>query len=1052
MSRNPCRLLHFFFMLSTCGVFIAFHSAAADKASSLSTDKFGTTLSAPVRQLRVTGTVEDELGARLGGVTVKRKGGSEGTITDDNGIFTLAVSPYDSLELSLVGYETQIIPVSNRNSIRIVMNASSGSLDEVVVVAYGVQKKISVTGAIASIKTREIKQSPAANLAVTLAGRLPGLTVMQRSGEPGRPDLNLFIRGMGTMNATAPLILVDGVERDMNYIDPNEVEDITILKDASSTAVYGVRGANGVVLVTTKRGNTGKPSISLTYEHGLQRFARKPSVVSAYDWARMKNEAWQNENPDADILDPVNQPPFSEYAIDRFKFQDDPEAYPNNNWQEILFNDIVAQDRYNLNLNGGSDFVRYFVNVGYLDQGGQWKISKDVKDYDPSSYLKRYNFRSNIDAKLNRAGTLSTFLNAAGYFEKVNSPNASAADIFIRTYSLFPVVLPGPLAPNGQVLIGNGNNNVSPWALINRSGYRQETRNNITASWGLQQDLSLITQGLSAKFMLSFDTRTVYALTGAKDYQRWTQIIDPNTPNHLGMDSVQYIRVFPNNDNTPLSVGTGTTFESYSNFQFNINYNRVFKEKHAVTGLLLAQKEKRTIPTDRLPFNLIGFASRFTYAYDSRYLLEVNMGYNGSEQFSKGRRFGFFPTISGGWVISNEEFLKNSKSINLLKIRGSYGTVGSDRLGSRRFLYLDDVQRAGGGFTPSLGQGAVITENFVGNPNLQWEVAKKANIGLELGIAYRLNITLDLFNERRDNILINRQTIPMVNGIASGTLAPVNLGVVRNRGFELQVDYNKSFNRNWSVLTKLNFNMARNKVLFADEVALGNEYAYRLRQTGYRIGQYFGYKLRGGVYTSYEEIEHEGLNYVGFTPRPGDFKYIDENGDGTIDEKDFVPIGYSAVPEYTFGGGFSVTYKNFDLSFLLQGNLHVTQPLSGWGITSSIDFRKIHLNAWTKERWKKGEKITYPRLALGNSISEQDFSEFYLQDRSFMRLKNAEIGYRLPARLAQKIGSSEVRFYANGMNLFTWDRMISQDYDPEVNSSLSYPLYQVFNFGVNVIF
>ncbi len=1013
-----------------------------------------TALESKLPQNMLSGRVTDSLDIPLEGVSVLVKGTSRGTATDSDGRFQIQVQPGESLEFKNVGYIGQEVMVGASPAfLNVVLVALSSDLDEVVVVAFGKQKKMTVTGAIASIQTKEIKQSPAANLAVTLAGRLPGLTALQRSGEPGRDHTALFLRGIGTLNGTAPIILVDGVEREMTYIDPNEVESVSILKDASSTAMFGVRGANGVILVTTKRGESGKPAIGFTYEYGLQDFTRSPSMVSSYDWARLKNEAWANDNPGVDPNDPVNQAPYSEYALDRYRFQDYPEAYPNTNWQKLLFNDFVAQTRYNLNLSGGGDYVQYFVNVGFLDQGGQWKISPEVTDYDPSGFLKRYNFRSNIDAKLNKSGRLSTFLNAAGYFERVNSPNANTDEIFRRTYSLFPVVLPGPLTPDGEVLVGSGNYNVSPWGMINRSGYRQETRNNITASWGLKQDLDFLTPGLSTKFMASFDTRTVYSLTAGREYQRWIQLIDPNTPNHWGVDSVQYSRVFTDLENTPLSIGSGSNFQSFFNFQLSADYHRVFGGKHTIGGLLLAQQEVRLLPNDRLPYNLRGISLRATYGYDNRYFAEFNAGYNGSEQFAEGRRYGFFPTVSGGWVVSNEPFLKDSRIVSLLKLRGSYGRVGSDRLGGRRFLYLDDIQRVtGGGFSGSLGRGGKIAENFIGNPNIMWEVANKANVGLEVGILKDFNLMIDLFKERRDNILINRNTIPMVYGLESGRMGPVNMGIVENKGYEVELNYNKIIDRDWSIIAKVNYNLARNNVLFADELQYGEDFAYRYRQTGYRLGQVFGYQLRDGFYQSYDEIAAEGFNYVGFTVRPGDFKYVDANGDKVIDERDLVPIGYSGIPEYTFGGAFSVTYKFIDLSFLMQGIFNVTQPLSGYGTTSTGDFRQRHLNAWTPERAASGETILYPRLSLGGSVSEQDWNAFFIEDRSFLRLKNAEVGFRFPQHWIGRISAKEVRLYVNGFNLFTWDNMRTKDFDPEVNNSLSYPVYRVFNAGVNITF
>ncbi len=998
-------------------------------------------------QQLVSGRVTDSLGNPIEGVSILVQGTSRGTATDAQGRYQIQADPGDVLVVRNVGYMMQEVTVNGQTGVDVVLLEDQSDLGEVVVVAYGTQKKATITGAINSITTKEIKQSPAANLAVTLAGRLPGLTAIQRSGEPGRDATQLFLRGLGTLNGQNPIILVDGVERDLTYIDPNEVENVTILKDASSTALFGVRGANGVILVTTKRGTNNKPGIAVTAEYGLQDFTRDQSVLSSYDWARLKNEAWRNDNPDVEEGNPSNQPPYSAYALERFRLQDYPEAYPNNNWPDLLFEDFVAQSRYNLNLTGGGDYVNYFVNVGHLNQGGQWKVSPDL-EYDPSSYLKRYNFRSNIDAVLNKARTLKTFLNAAGYLEKVNSPRVESAEIFRRAFNYFPVILPGPLAPNGEVLQGSGFYNENPWAHINRSGYRQDTRSNVTASWGLEQNLDILTKGLSARFMASFDTRSIYNLTASKTWERWTQIIDPNTQNAAGQDSVSYQRVSTDVENTPLSTSTSSTFESFSNFQFFVNYNRTFADRHAFTGLLLAQQEVRIRPGDRLPFNLRGLAARVSYGFDNRYHVEFNAGYNGSEQFAKGNRYGFFPSLSAGWVISNESFLANNPTITLLKIRASIGQVGSDYLGNRRFLYLDNIQMVRGGYSGTLGRGNLINESYIGNPNVRWEVANKQNVGLELGLFNELNVTLDVFNERRNNVLINRGGVPNLYGIPSGSLGPVNIGVVENRGYELEANYNKRISNDWSVLVKANFNHAKNKVIFTDEPTLVGDYAAQYRKQGYPIGQLFGYKT-DGYFNSVEEIEASGLTYVGRAPRSGDFKYVDQNQDGLIDERDIIAIGYSSVPEYTFGGALSVQYKNFDLSLLFQGCLNVSGQFTGDAVFEQYDFRKRHLAAWTPDRAADGSDIHFPALSLSLSSSEQP-NDFFIEDRSFIRLKNAELGYNLPAGFTSVFQSA--RIYVNGLNLFTWDKMQIKDYDPEVSNQNSYPVYRVFNVGVNLNF
>lgn len=1005
------------------------------------------TENAPVvfRADEISGKVTDENGGPLPGVNVRVKNTNVGTKTDVNGNFTLKVSVGSTLVFSLVGFVTKEVVVENKKHIDIILVEDNKSLNEVVVVAYGTQKKLTVTGAVASVQTKEIKQSPAANLAVTLAGRLPGLTAIQRSGEPGRDQTLLYLRGQGTLNGQNPIILVDGVEREMSYIDPNEVESVTILKDASSTAIFGVRGANGVILVTTRRGVKDKQEINFTVEAGLQDFTRRNSILSSYDWALLKNEAWKNENPNVAPNDPVNKPPYSAYALERFRLQDDPVRYPNNNWRKILMHDFVGQTRYNLNLSGGGENVQYFVNVGALDQGGQWKV--DQKDFDPSAYMKRYNFRSNIDAYLNKSKTLKMFLNAAGYIEKANSPYET--DILRFINNQFPSILPGPLTPFGEVLVGTGLYVASPYAMINRSGYRQQTGSNIIASWGMEQKLDFITKGLSAKFMASFDTRTVYQLQANRVYETWTQIMDPNLQTADGRDSVYYVKASAQ-QNTPLNIASAATFESFNNMQFMVNYNRTFSNKHAFTGLLLAQQEQRIKPGDRLPFNLRGIAGRVSYGFKDLYFAEFNAGYNGSEQFAKGRRYGFFPSVSAGWVISNEKFFKKNKVVDYLKLRTSYGTVGNDRLGSSRFLYLDNIQSVGGGYSPSLGTGASISEAYVGNPDIQWEIAKKANFGLEFGLFNQLKFTADVFTEKRDNILIQRGQVPDLNGVPAAARPPVNIGVVQNHGYELELNYNKVINNNFSFFSKVNFNQAKNKVLFSDEPRRSDDYAYPYRTTGYAIGQNWGYVV-DGYFNSAADIANYATYNIGRAPRPGDFKYRDANGDGVIDTRDISPIGNSSVPQYTFGGAFGFDYKGFNFSVLFQGVSKVSMFMSDIGVFEQYDFRERHKYAWTPERYAAGEKIEYPALGIG--LTASNFTNtFFLENTSFIRLKNVELGYTLPSSLTKKVGMQKVRFYVNGVNLFTWDKMNAKDYDPELANSYTYPVYRVINSGVNVIF
>jgi TonB-linked SusC/RagA family outer membrane protein len=1003
----------------------------------------------------LTGKVMDASGSEaLPGVNVIVKGTERGTSTNVDGTFTLTIPEGEAtLVFSFVGYLSQEVVIGSQTHFEILLAPDTRTLNEVVVVAFGTQKKVTLTGSVASINTREIKQSPAANLAVTLAGRLPGLFAQQTSGEPGRDATLLFMRGRGTLNGSSPIILVDGVERELTSIDPNEVETVTILKDASSTALFGVRGANGVILVTTKRGVESTPTIGLSVETGMQAFTRRPSRLDSYEWAKLKNQAWQNDfpNPDAN-----NVRPYSDYALERFRLQDDPERYPNNNWVDILLKKWVPQTRYNLTLNGKGSNIGYFVNVGFLNQNGQWNIDPSVTAYDPAQYMRRYNFRSNIDASLNKNKTLKTFLNVSGYLERVNGPfvearfnnSTATTEIISRILNSFPSIIPGPLTPAGEALVGGGNYGESPWAEMNRSGYRRESRSNVTASWGLEQDFGFLTEGLSAKFMLSFDTRSIHSLNASQQYQYWVQLIDPNTQTADGRDSVYYQRTRTDFDNTPLSTSVSASFQSFYNMQYQVNYNRTFNGKHNFTGLILGTQQSLIKPADPLPFNVRGLATRLTYAFQGKYMAEFNAGYNGSEQFAKGRRYGFFPSISAGWNVHEEEFFKGiSRTVNLLKFRGSYGTVGGDQLGDRRFLYLDEISRGSGSYSGTLGRGARIQESFYGNQNVQWEVAKKLNLGVELGLFNQISITTDFFKERRDNVLIYRGTIPLIIGVPSTSLAPANIGIVENKGFEIDLNYNKVVNPNLSIVSKVNFNHAKNKILYNDEVQLSEDFAYRYKSTGYQIGQQWGYKSLG-FFNSQEEIDSYGVSYQGRTPRPGDLKFADLNGDKKINNKDAMPIGQSSVPQYNWGAAASITYKNLDISFLFQGAFKV----SGQILSSEInDFRERHTHAWTPERVANGYEILYPALSLTSSSSLSSNS-YFNENKAFVRLKNAEIGFTLPTTLTNRIGVKKLRLYVNGLNILTWDKMVQKDWDPELGSITSFPVYRVINGGINVNF
>jgi TonB-linked SusC/RagA family outer membrane protein len=993
----------------------------------------------------ISGTVTDSLGM-LPGVSVKVKGKSgAGGSTDANGKYSVEIPDDEAvLIFSMVGYLTQEIPVKGKAVIDVRLLASSQGLEQVVVVGYGTQRKTSVTGAIASIQTKEIKQSPAANLAVTLAGRLPGLTSIQRSGEPGRDVTQLFIRGQGTINSQSPIILVDGVERELTYIDPNEVESVTILKDASSTAIFGVRGANGVILVTTRRGTSEIPEINFSAESGTQDFPRFPTLINSYDYATTRNLAQTNDD-----LGPA----FSDEALEHYRLGDDPLNYPNTNWKKHILKDFSTQQRYNLNVSGAGQSVKYFVNAGFLKQDGMFKTEENL-NYDPAFKLNRYNFRSNIDIRINKS--LKAIMNLGGYLEKQNMPAgiysdlSSIASVSPALHVLAQLItdqlptIPGPLTPDGDIITWEGGF-YPPYGQLNRSGYIQQTRNNIMATFGMEQNMDFLLKGLSAKVLMSFDAKTTNNLMASRQYLKLVQVIEPTAE---GGSNIFY-KNMGDSKNTPLTLSGSKIFSTLSNVQGYLNYAGNFG-KHNFTSLVLYQQQQNLID-DQLPYNLRGLAGRFAYGYDSRYFMEFNAGYNGSEQFQKGRRFGFFPAISGAWVVSNESFFQNKDIVNALKIRGSYGKVGNDRIGSRRFLYLDDVQVNEGGYTSSLGLGQYVSTSLLKNSELQWEVSKKLNLGLEATFLKSFDLVLDVFTERRDNILRTRGTVPIVNGLPISVLPPVNIGVVENKGFELELNYRKNFSKDLNILTKVNLNYATNKQLEADEPMLNEKYAYKYRETNYRIGQRFGY-IVDRYFENIDDINNSPIQNVGgHASRPGDFKYVDVNQDGVVDEKDISPIGFSNIPEYQFGFAANINYKNWDLSFLFQGVTNVSNYYNSWGTFAVAYYRERHTKSWTEERFANGEEILYPRLTTETNPNEIP-NTFFTLDASYIRLKNLELGYVLPTRISKKIGSNRIRLYGNGLNLFTWDNLPTKDFDPELSSNLTYPIVRVFNFGVNFSF
>ncbi len=1018
---------------------------------------------------QVKGKVTDANGEGLPGVTVLEKNSQNGTITDFDGNYQIKLLNTQNaiLQFSFVGMETQEIAVNNKSKIDVVLTDDSKNLEEVVVVAYGSQKKVSVTGAITSVTAKDLKQSPSANFVGALAGRLPGLVTVQGGGRPGDEGIEMYLRGASTTNGTQPLVLVDGIPRDIiTSIDPNEIESVSILKDASATAVFGVRGANGVILITSKRGTTATPKLSVSGEFGLQDLTRMPEVMDSWEFASLRRQAYLNDG----IAVPAA---FSETAIAKFKSGVDPVMYPNTNWFAHTMKSNAPMSRYNVNISGGSDRVKYFMNASYTHQGTMYKTEpKEKLGYDPSFKMDRYNFRANLDIKIN--SWITSSIDLAGYLESVNGSQFSAStkispiiSIYSQTPITFgPVTVDGYGVPTDRVVgtIGNAN---TAFGGLNRSGYENITRSNLNSSLAFDFDLGWITKGLSSKVSASFDSRSVAEINGKKDHLVYFYDVirtpDPNDPSQT-IDAVSFT---PSNPEQffPLSLTKTANFLYKMNFQWRLNYNRTF-DKHNVTGMILAQRDNNEAASGKseelLPYNMLGYAARVTYGFDDRYLIEGNLGYNGSEQFAPGKtRFGFFPAASVGWVASNEAFLRDNNVITKLKFRASYGKVGSDKLGEDRFLYLDNVAVATGGFSPSLGIGRSIKEDLIGNPFITWETAYKQNYGVELSLFKNLSINVDVFNEKRQDILLKRATVPALQGLPLSVVPKANIGRVNNKGYELELIYSKIINNDFSFRISANYNYNENKVIELDEPIFDPSYAYSYRRTGYSLSQEWGYLIDWnspgkGYYTSQEEIDNSGLTFEGVQPKPGDFVYKDISGDKAINDRDKAPIGYGSVPRVTYGANFSISYKDFDISALIQGTGRSSDFYNSYGVfeyTKDGFFTDYHRNSWTKERFESGANITYPRLTAQSSGSySTKENDFFIMDKSYIRLKNAEIGYRIPKNIAKRIGTQSVRLYVNGQNIFVWDKLPVKNFDPEQKSGTAHPILRVFNFGANIVF
>ena len=1005
--------------------------------------------------IKITGTVIDENALSMPGVTIIVEGSNMGTVTDVEGKYSLDVEEGTVLVFSFVGYQSQRRTVGSANIIDVRMVEDANSLDEVVVVGFGTQKKESVTGAISSVQTKELLQSPVANISNALVGRMPGLFAVQGSGEPGNDQSALRIRGISTFAGGAdPLIMVDGIQVDnWNNIDPNEIENITILKDASSTAVYGVRGANGVLLITTKRGKVGEPVLSISSNVALLSFTNLRRQMSSHQYASSFNEALRN---DSFITGGFN-PRFSDEDIATYESGEDPIFYPNTDWYDLLFKSTSVQTQHNLNISGGTEKVKYFISGGYFSQEGLFNNTSNIEEFDANRVFRRYNFRSNFNFDVTERFKIR--VDISSQTEQSQGSNSSTTRIIESAARANPLTSPGII--DGKIVNLTGLGLVSnPVGSLFSEGYNRVFRNYLQGSVRFDHELDFITDGLKAYGLVNYQNNNEETLVNRRGggFVTYNAIRLPDGTVNLVPQGVQQPFGF--------AQSIGKSMRTYA--EFGINYAKEFGD-HYVTGMVNYNQNKLFNPNLAflIPNALQGVVGRTTYEYDGRYLTEFTFGYNGTENFAEGNRFGFFPAMSMGWVLTEESFFPKNNFVSFLKIRGSYGQVGNDRVGNlfdanSRFLYRPSAFTINnnGYYFGTVGSNYVgqrfAIEGRLGNPLLTWERSIKRNLGIEMSLLNnKIYVTADIFNENRNNILSSLNTVPAIIG---ATLPAYNLGSMSNRGFDGDISYTDRIGEVGFWL-KGNFTFATNVIEFQDEV--NRPYEYQMR-TGQRLGQYFGL-VADGYYESWDEVNTANRPISQWNNnriQPGDIRYKDTNGDGIINVDDQIPIGYSNFPEKIFGLSIGGSYKGFDISVLFQGASNVSflyHRRQSMGFFENSGAPDYLVDSWSFERKELGLPISFPRLTEDGNLYNHNYqtSTKWLEDGSYIRLKNVEVGYTFSPGVLNRVGLNSGRFFVSGNNVLTWSNLLP-GIDPE-NTPLGgndepYPLVRTINVGVSLQF
>lgn len=1024
----------------------------------------------------IRGTVVDSSGV-LPGVTVTIKGTTKSVTTDLNGKFIIEVPDENTiLVFSMVGYKTQEISVRGKELMNVTLVISNNVMDEVVIEGFGKRKRSDMVGSVTSI-TPENLRVPSSNLTTALAGRAAGVIAYQRSGEPGADNADFFIRGVTTFGyKTSPLILIDGIElttTDLARLQPNDIASFSILKDATSTAIYGARGANGIILVTTKQGKIGKAKLNFVAESSLSSPTKDIELADPVTYMRMYNESVLTRIPIGSIQ---NNPLYSEEKIANTAAGMNPLVYPANNWKQIMFRDNTLNQRYNLNVSGGGGVARYFVSASYNKDNGIMKVDKR-NSFNNNIDLKSYTLRSNVDIDL----TKSTFMTVrlSGNFDDYTGPIDGGAAMYLKVMRSNPVLFPAffPIDNDHQhvrhIMFGNavGENGyyINPYADMTK-GYKDYSRSLMQAQVELKQDLSAFTNGLTFRTMLNTNRTSFF------DVQRF---YNPYYYQLAGYDvlsgSYKINNILDNNSTEYLGYNEGQKEVSSSFYlESMLDYRRDFN-KHGLAGLLVFRMREALNANAgdlqrSLPARNLGLSGRATYSYDNRYYGEFTFGYNGSERFAEKDRYGFFPSVGVAWSISNEKFMEPYKSIiSNLRLRATYGLIGNDEIGrpEDRFFYLSNVNMNsdargavfGPGNSSDVYRSGVLISRY-SNPDITWETSEKKNLALELGLFNKMNIRAEYFTEMRKNILMNRASIPSSIGFSAPIFA--NIGRASGRGVDISMDYSHSFSNGLFLSALGNFTLAKSKYEVYEEPAYAE--AYRLH-TGRSIHQNYGY-IAERLFVDDEEAANSPKQSFGGVYGGGDIKYTDVNRDGEITPADQVPLGNPTLPEITYGFGLSASFKRFDINGFFQGLANESFWIDNTATAPFISYRyngepsaggtlqNQVLKAYAESYWSEDNqdvKALWPRLSSTHNPNNSQLSTWFMRDGSFLRLKSVEIGYTLPKRFLEKIHTSNFRLYVSGTNLLTFSKFKMWDVEMGGNG-LGYPTQKVFNLGVNVTF